>query len=500
MRLPADTYYVSVDHGLLSTGMKKIEEQFRDLLQNGTQASGLPEGYYAAGQYLNPYSINQRGLYGTAAALLVFARSSPSQDRINLIEGIIRYIRNRSEVEHSLTHSELDRSALDVRLATEANTAFKCADLLYALSVAPPAVTGREELINDLLTRIRQSRRDDGGWAVDLDPQRGCDPLATASIIRALNAAGVSIAETDIALVRESAHDERNVSAYVRVFCLLVLLEVAGRDSELDILWKQILADLAPQLRDRTEANYEFTLANHYHYVRVPWQLYLASCVALHNPLNILFNQSVRKVLLDCIAALNTAHGYVYDSSGHMRSTRTYSILMDTLWSVDKALSTSRHMIPISMLANWGVRIVYSRPITGLILSGAFAISGLAIWSWISNSKLPISAVGPELFTAGLMAAIALLLRQLRQRLSNNRHTDWVHHELSYNAQRTPLSVSHVLRNDSTHSTLRVRRVTGTSRDQVDVGMHDGLACSLPTVHAYVEADDGRIGLLQSPA
>ena len=54
VRLPAETYYVSVDKAVLRGAMDKIEEQFRDLLANGAQAAGLPEGLYAAGQHLNP--------------------------------------------------------------------------------------------------------------------------------------------------------------------------------------------------------------------------------------------------------------------------------------------------------------------------------------------------------------------------------------------------------------------------------------------------------------
>ena len=97
--LPSPSYFVSVDGLALRTGMARIEEQFRDLLENGNQAQGLPGGMYAAGQHLNPYSMNQRGLYGTAAALLVLGRSQPSPRQIALIEGLIRYISERPTLE-----------------------------------------------------------------------------------------------------------------------------------------------------------------------------------------------------------------------------------------------------------------------------------------------------------------------------------------------------------------------------------------------------------------
>jgi hypothetical protein len=396
--------------------MKNIEGQFRDLLENGAQAAGLPDGTYAAGQYLNPYSINQRGMYGTSAALLVLARSSASPDRIRLIEGIIRYLRGRSDIEHSLAGSETELSALAARLAVEWDTAFKCADLLYALSAAPAAVTGREELINKVLTRIESGRRASGGWSADLDPQRDADPLATASIVRALGAAGVPNNGTDVKLVREAAHDQNDVAIQVRVFCLLALLEVGGRDAELDGLWKKLMEGLAPKLREPTEMNYEFTLGNHYYYVRVPWQLYLLSCAALTSPLRLVFNRHIRRVLLDAVAALSSPQGYIYPASGHMRSSRTYSVLMDTLWRLDQALTAAGYVAPISLAANLGVRIVYSRTVTWVALIGALTIGGLSLWSWMFDQKVFLGAVGPELFSAGVMAMVGLTLSRIRRR------------------------------------------------------------------------------------
>jgi hypothetical protein len=396
--------------------MARIEERFRDLLENGAQANGLPEGCYAAGQYLIPHSIDQRGLYGTSAALLALARSAPSPSRIRLIEGINRYIADRREIEIALVRSDEGMSALTARLAVEWRTAFKCAELLYALSAAPAAAVGREELLNKVLTTIREARSATGGWAVDLDSRRQVDPLATASIVRALSAAGVPVDATDLGLVRRYAHDERNVTGFVRVFCLLVLLEIDGRDEELDRLWKKLLDELAPGLRERSEANYEFTLSNHYHYVRVPWQLYLLSCAALISPLQIIFKRHIRTVLLDGIAAVNSAEGFVYASSGHMKSTRTYGILMDTLWRVDQTLGTSRYLAPLSAVANWSIRILYSRVTTWFALSAAVAVGGLALWSWEFDQKSPLGAVGPNLFTSGLLAVGGLLLRRLRRR------------------------------------------------------------------------------------
>ncbi|MEV7006704.1 hypothetical protein [Streptosporangium sp. NPDC051022] len=416
VRLPADVYYVSVEHAVLGAAMERIEEQFLDLLENGTQAQGLPNGCYAAGQYMNPYSINHRGLHGTAAALLVLSRSPPSQDRIKLIEGLIKYIGERSEVEHTLTDSDSDRSMLTARLATEWDNTFKCADLLYALSAAPPAVSGRESLLRDLLARIQKGHRPDGGWAVRLDPAGRADPLATASVVRALNAAGVSLAQADVDLLEESVNDVRGVSVHVRLFCFLVLLEIPGRDPEPDELWKRMVDELSPQLRERAETNHQFTIGNQYQYVGIPWQLHLLSCTAVRSPFRAFFGGDTRRVLLDAIVAVNSREGYVYGSQGHMRSTRTYGILMDTLWKLDQVVVSSRYLSSLSTLANWGVRVVYSRVTAGLALLGALALGAFTLWSWIVDEKIPMAAVGSNLFASGLLGIIALLLRHMKRR------------------------------------------------------------------------------------
>jgi hypothetical protein len=58
----------------------------------------------------------------------------------------------------SLVRSGKEMSALTARLAQEWRTAFKCTDLLYVLSAAPAAVTGREELPNKILARVQEGR------------------------------------------------------------------------------------------------------------------------------------------------------------------------------------------------------------------------------------------------------------------------------------------------------------------------------------------------------
>ncbi len=414
--LPTENFYVSVDEKVLSWAMSRIEEQFRDLLDNGTQAAGIPLGVYAAGQHLNPYSLNQRGFYGTAAALLVMSRSRPSPNRIGIIEGLIKYINDRPALEQGLLDTEEDQAMLPARLILDWKTAFKCADLLYALAATPPAVAGRETLLQNVLRRLEDGRRKTGGWSVDLDPSRDRDPLATASVIRGLHAAGVSVEPSDIDLVRQDAMTVGRVSPYVRCVCLLVLLEVNESDDSTVKIWNDLLDVLRPELHERTEANYEFTVGNRQYYVRVPWQLYLIASASICKPMSLIYTSDVRRALLDCVQAVDSSDGYVYTAFGHMKSTRTYSILMDTLWRVSKQLQTSKFLARTSLTANWAIRILYAQISARIALLAALGLAGLAAYAWLSESNSRLSAIGPELAAAVLLGLISFLLSRVRSR------------------------------------------------------------------------------------
>lgn len=398
-----------LNQAALTEGMAAIQELFRDLVDNGRQAVGLPAGQYAAGQYLNPDSINQRGLFGTSAALLVFSRSSPSPDRTRHIDGILRYLSERNDTERRLARTEDEQSALAARLATEWQTAFKCADLLYALSAAPAAARGREELITKMVTHIDAARRPEGGWAADLNPAGPADVAATAAVTRARNAAGLPADRHDIDLIRKTAHDD-GAEVPVRVLCLLVLLELPGDPYGDTPLLQRFLAELKPG--ERTEVDHDYILANHYHYVRIPWKLYLLCCVARCNPTAFLLNQDVRAVLRDALNALNTPEGYVFTGRGRRRSTRTYAILMDTLWHVRDALGGTRALAaPFRLL-----RRVSARWLSWAGLALALGIAGVSLWWWLVGEDVPLESVGGELVAAGLLAFLALVLGRIRGR------------------------------------------------------------------------------------
>jgi hypothetical protein len=411
--LPSSSYYVSVDRKVLREARLRIEEQFRDLLENGAQAQGVPDGILAAGQHLNPYSMNQRGLYGTAAAMLTLSRSRPTKERRRLMEGLIRYVNDRPNIETALAETNEDTAMLEARFAIEWRQAFKCSELAYALAVMPGAPTGREALLNLLLARLEATRHKAGGWSAELGSDSVRDPLATASVVRAFHAAGTPISSNDLDVLKSDATNQ-SVNPYVKSFCILVLLEVEGPERPVVDLWKALLDELRPQLSNRTEANYEYMLGNRQYYVRIPWQLYLVAATAICRPLSIVLNPDIRATLLDAIQAINTNEGYYYPAFGSMKSTRTYSILMDTLWRVDQQLDTSKYVTSLSTLANWATRIIYSTIAAWLLLLTAIAMAALGIWEWILERPGNLGAIGAEISAALLLGLISFLLRRIR--------------------------------------------------------------------------------------
>jgi hypothetical protein len=312
--------------------------------------------------------------------------------------------------------AEEDRADLQGRLARDGRTAFKAAELLYALAAAPPAVTGRELLLQSLLDRLRAGRRPAGGWSVDLDPGRDRDALATASVLRSLHSAGVPLNDVDVQLVRHDAADIKSISAYVRCFSVLVLAEMSGADEATIGIWKELFDSLRPELRSRIESNYEFTISNALYYVRIPWQLYLIAAASICSPRSTVAVSDIRATLLDCIQAVGTSKGYIYPVFGHMKSTRTYSVLMDTLWRVQREFDSSRYLAKFSSVANVGTRIIYSRTLAGVSLAGAVALAGIAVREWMAGDSAPWGALGPELAGGALLGLISLLLSRVRAR------------------------------------------------------------------------------------
>ena len=137
--LPTTAVFNAVDSDLLATSRAHIFREFEELLLRGKQVESLPDDVMAAGQYLIPFEINQRGLYGTAAAISVVTHSDSSA-KADLLTRLIRYLSRRTDVENVIATSTSDWAMLAGRLERGC-LHLKNADVLSALANVSTLIT-----------------------------------------------------------------------------------------------------------------------------------------------------------------------------------------------------------------------------------------------------------------------------------------------------------------------------------------------------------------------
>lgn len=387
---------------MLTEAIERIGAQFENLLLHGAQVNDLPDRYLAAGMQLNRLSVEQRGLFGTAAAILVLSRLPRTDRRLEDLNSLIRYVAGRPSIEADLARTDLAKASITTRLHAEGRDTFKTADMLYALACAPAAVSGRDQLVSALLQKVLGARRSAGGWAVELDQRRERDALASAHVLRAISVAGVPVERTDLdQLVTDITSEEE--SPYVRSFCLYVYSDLVPSDPRLASAWRKLWRSLAPELRGRVEATYDYAIENRHYSVRIPWQLYLAGTAARVMPMSRFFFPDLQRILLDGVADALGPQGFLYPASGKALSTRTNGILLDTLWLLRATLVNSKAMSAMATVANGSVAVLHSR-ILGILLSVGFLVLLIfAFWGWLRSPDATLAALAPE-----FIAAIAL--------------------------------------------------------------------------------------------
>ncbi len=416
--LPAKRKYTCVDLLLLDDSVEEIKSKFRTLLRAGAQNKDLPEDMRAAGQYLNKYDFTQRGMFGTAAAILTIAASPLDERDVDLVESLIRYC-----VARELLEPTVSKEAVDVvrsRLAIEKTDAFKTADMVYSLASCPSAVTGREALLSALLDRLRSARRPSAGWSVDLRPAGECDLLATAHVVRALAQAGVQPDAADLRLLSQACLDDTSGTSgqlYVRSFALLVLVRLDLRRVRRDArrAFRGLLSDLDKSLNIPSEANYEYTIGARQYYVRIPWQLYLIEACAWLYPWTRFVSWRWQRYVLSIIEALDSPHGFVYEASGSFESTRTHAVVSDTLQGLRDQYSRSQYLGTASTLINSASRLSSSRPAMITIGGGAVGLAGYSAYEWLGTTGSSFADVAPNFIASAVTLVLQYVVSKLRR-------------------------------------------------------------------------------------
>jgi hypothetical protein len=377
----------------------------------------------ACGQFMDSdstFTIRQRGLHGTAAAISVVARAEIVKDGAllatasDVVERLVRYAEQRSSIE-SNTANEAPKAGIE----TDERNVIKCAELLYSLSgvssTVPNVQALKAKLIKALTEGMVRSSEDSAprGWDYFTD-ERDNKPqmLPTAHAVLALASVGVKVSQPLAylrAALEDNSHSE-NADISIRIFALYVLTfykesEIRRDESDekisriFDTLWGHTYRLL--EFGD-LEQNIEYWRGNETLYVRVPWQLFLLALAA-----RLRFKRFATVVaqqrLSDIVTALKE-NRFRYAHSGRMISTRTTAIAFEVVGQIIGEMRR-REIWAAFLIAVDNLRTSFiPRMIAGVI---AFVVMGAAIWTWLFSPSFSVADVAPD-FVCSLLIWLVL--------------------------------------------------------------------------------------------
>ncbi|MGW3964824.1 hypothetical protein ACWED2_33755 [Amycolatopsis sp. NPDC005003] len=412
--------YRCIDEHLADATMVAIRAKFDLLLESGAQIRDLPDGMIAAGQYLDRFEFEQRGLFGTAAAILVISNTSEIGDSFRQLQALVDYLRHREVVEPRLAADPDEAIEVSRRIAVERLDTFKSADLVFALSRVPVTVVGRDVHLRELIRRIQAARLAPGGWGTRLGTGTGSfDPLATAHVLRALSAASEPVKDNDVeALIRhlQSAPAEEN--PYARIFALTVIATIRRKSHRVFLHeeHRKLVATLRTQMSSPVEANYEYTAGRRQYYVRIPWQLYLIELTLRLFPSTRFFSFLWQQPLLKIAKAVKSPQGFTYPSSGDAQSTRTHGITCELMRLVSVSLDTAPRMRAVGTTINAATRLAYARVTTVVLWLTAAVIIGWTTVTWALRSQHSASELAPNFIATAVVLVLQFALTRLRRR------------------------------------------------------------------------------------
>ena len=312
----------------LDAGLAKITENIRDHCNQGSQSKGLKDAL-ACGQFFGQDVSEraQRGLHGTAAALrILLGEPNPGHENVATAKALLKYTQDRSKYEEGQGAGTKDSIADD-----EQNT-IKQAELLAALSPTVRADHYRDLLLGQIKGGMDQAT---GAWSFFLDENNPQD-VPTAYAVIALNLRGMRDDFTKARNYLWSAQqslaqssDAQDVNAIARRSIDLYALAVSeSKETAQEFSSKELqnsITSLWKQCRPFYSSPYEITVeyyrANKNHYVKIPWQIYLAQALLLVRP-NELYSSRYQEFLSSLMLQAQSG-GYRYEHGGPYRSTRT---------------------------------------------------------------------------------------------------------------------------------------------------------------------------------
>ncbi|MEU5552843.1 hypothetical protein ABZ738_24000 [Micromonospora sp. NPDC047793] len=389
---------------MIETAKAEIDRRMRQRLRE--EATRLPAGFLAAGQYLDLPTYEQRGLYGTAAAILVLAEGGTSDaGTADLLTGLASYVINRSQAERQAVSATVYRDYVARRLRLQRDDTFRLADLAFSLASVSPSVPTRNRALESVMTALRASRAENVGYAIGAESTEP-NPLATAHVLRALVVNNMPIEHEDWRYLREYLDDGDDI--YIKCFVIYVLSRYhrSVPHQHLRRQWKALFRALEGEFRGNSEANFEYTRLGQQDYVRIPWQLYLIQACSRIMPLARFNLPIIQHKIGEIARAVTSPTGFRYEASGPNLSTRTYACVYQMLCDIEEFNLTQP--IPRAVIVALGTvsRVISSRV---LLVGVVLAMCGVASWSvadWARTPDSDLAELAPNLLTELFLATL----------------------------------------------------------------------------------------------
>jgi hypothetical protein len=384
----------------LDRAREVIVNLFEVTCKDGRQSARLPSGHLACGHYFGLLDREQRGLYGTAAAIRVLSQERNPADR-ELTAALVAYLTDRPVLERDLADPD-DLAGIERKLADDTHTTTRVAEVLFALStvkLGTAAIQPTAQQLAELLLAGATSE----GWGYLLDQPGEVAIVPTAMAVRALAAHGYDVSGQARTLVRALTS---GADPYAQTYCLLVLWEAGmlGRREARRHL-KRLWARLAGGFDVSVEANVEWVRGRDWHAIRLPWQLYLMTAAASIAPWWLLARRRAQRKLADLVTELVEQGSFVYPYSGPYPSTRTHSIVYDLLRVVAGHGAVGSRRVSLLLVGDLVREAASSRVTRWLARLLAVTLVTLSLLDWRGQPSALVGTVAP-----GMLSALVLFL------------------------------------------------------------------------------------------
>ncbi|MBS1660211.1 MAG: hypothetical protein JST68_04080 [Bacteroidetes bacterium] len=330
----------------IDTILDFIAEAIYKQVESGIQTSDIPPHFEACscGQLIVPRS-RQRGIHGTSAAIKVLGASENGRYS-NVITGLLNYLVCRKEIDRH--DSELSHTN---NFQNDDKNIIKIAEQLHSLYFVDGLVADTSKLMDRLQVSLLDCYRvrNYDGWAFFMDDgQKERDFLPTCFAVMAISInGGCNKIENAIEILAKELlryYDEKNTlpdpaSFSIIVFMLYVVsLKVKAKAREkhisenqlkriLNKLWHSEFCVLDSHIEQDVEYWNEHDESFN---VRIPWQLYLIALSA-HLDGKKFSDPRIQKLLEGIYCSVKEKQQFKYGYSGKYMSTRTLSILYESL-------------------------------------------------------------------------------------------------------------------------------------------------------------------------